>query len=159
MTALWKRTWNDLAKGLSKDALELLNSMRIRRDLFPTSGLSRFASPVPRRDCRARFALRVLARRVRWSHAGVRVRHESALLEVNGVPLARVKLSPSKSHKKGSRFEGSKNLFLTFDHGSAVRGEADLSYLMPKHIQERSIVGPIFGKSCDGEDATVARKE
>ena len=132
MTALWTREWKGLTSGLSEDACELLRSMKIGKPTFLSSdGLSRFSDRPSQYEPR-RVVLRVKATRVRWSHSGVRVAHDSAVLEVNGLAFARVKLSTAKSHKKGDRFEGAKNFDLRFDHASAVKGEAVESGILVK---------------------------
>jgi hypothetical protein len=124
MMALWTREWKGLTSGLSEDACELLRSMKIGKDMFrPSAGLFRFSERSSQCEPR-RVVLRVKATRVRWSHAGVRIAHDSAILEVNGLAVARVKLSTGKSHKKGDRFEGAKNFSLRFDHMGAVKGES-----------------------------------
>lgn len=133
MMALWTREWNGLTNGLSEDACELLRSMKIGKDMFRSSaGLSRFSEKSSQCEPR-RVVLRVKATRVRWSHAGVRVAHDRAVLEVNGLAVARVKLSTAKSHKKGDRFEGAKNFGLRFDHMGAVKGESVSSGLFVKN--------------------------
>ena len=133
MMALWTREWKGLTSGISEDACELLRSMKIGKDMFRSSaGLSRFSEKSSQCEPR-RVVLRVKATRVRWSHAGVRVAHDSAVLEVNGLAVARVKLSTAKSHKKGDRFEGAKNFDLRFDHMGAVKGESVSSSLFVKN--------------------------
>jgi len=115
MTALWTQALDELSQGLSKDALELLHSLWIHKDAFPRPELARYSTGSKGQE-RARFALRVTAKRMRWGHAGVKVSLESAVLEVNGLPVAQIKLSTAKTHKKGARFLGAKAIFVHFDH-------------------------------------------
>jgi len=136
MIGLWQRAWIELTSGLSDDAHELLRSLRIRKDVVCSSGeLSRFSAKSSQHG-RPRIVLRVEATRVRWRHAGLRIAHKSCVLEANGVPIARVKLKTTRSHKKGGRFEGAKNFSLLFDHEGAVKGEALLSGALTKDAIE-----------------------
>jgi hypothetical protein len=163
MMAFWQREWRELTNGLSEDARELLRSMKIGKDIFPSSGgLSRFSASSVQCE-RRHVVLRVKATRVKWSHAGVRIAHESAVLEVNGLAVARVKLSTAKSHKKGERFEGAKNFSLRFDHASAVKEECLQSGLLTKDVLEasstlRTLSSTSWLQAKNGQDAAMARE-
>jgi hypothetical protein len=58
---------------------------------------------------------------MRWGHAGIKVRLNRAVLEMNGLPVARVHLSTRRPHKKGRRFGGATRMFVRFDHASAAK--------------------------------------
>lgn len=123
MTALWKSMLDQLSTGLSEEARRLLNDLGQHHDRIAPAGLARFkarrsavcAPVVPR------FLLRLRASKIRWRHDGVLAKLQSAVLEADGLPVAVVRLSTLKSHKKGNGFAGSKKIRLHFDHESAVK--------------------------------------
>ena len=110
----------EAASSLSPDAQALLQRLGMRKEAGLLQGLGRFRAP------RAAFGpihlvLRLGASKLQWGHAGIKVRLSHAVLEMNGLPVARVQLSTCKPHKKGRRFEGATRLVVRFDHASAAK--------------------------------------
>ena len=132
MTSHWKRMLDQLTAGLSEEARQLLHDLGQRHSCFPPMALAKFATKKQGAMGPHHFVLRVRATKFRWRHDGVLAVLQRAILEANGLPIAVIKLSMSKSHKKGRNFEGSRKLRLHFDHGSAVKGHNGVSAALSK---------------------------
>ena len=122
-----RRLWGDAllhlysgADGFSKSALRSAG-VASEKAALEQSPLSRFSvrcNGAPREI--PRVVLRVRARRMRWSHRGVRIFLKQASLEIGGVPVATIKLTTGKPHKRGKKFVGKRRFRVEFDH-HAVR--------------------------------------
>lgn len=131
LSQIWRNAIYDLSCGLSEEAKALLLSMGCGTDACQAQGLYRFAAVAKRPEGVApRVILRLRATRVRWGHTGVKVDVKSALLEINGLPVAHVKLCTGRDHRKGRKFAGSKRVFVRFDHRGAVKSGGSLSEVL-----------------------------
>lgn len=128
---IWRNAASDLSRGLSEEANALLFSMGCGTEAVQAHGLHRFTAKANSPEGVApRVVLRLRATRVRWRHTGVRVDVKSATLEINGLPVARIKLCTGRDHRKGRNFAGSKRVFVRFDHRGAVKPRGLLSEVL-----------------------------
>jgi len=120
----WRRALSTLFAGLGPGERALLASLGVRaQEDRRTSPLLRFgacggaaAAPAAARPPAA--VLRLRTRRLRWSHRGVRLEARTALLELDGLPVARVKFRSDAAHKRGRAFRGRLRHTVLFDHGA-----------------------------------------
>jgi len=134
MTALWKGMLDQLTTGLTGEARRLLRDLGQHHDRIAPAGLARFkaGSRAPCAPVTPRFLLRLRASKICWRHDGVLAKLQGAVLEADGLPIAVVRLSTLKPHRKGGGFAGSKKLRLHFDHASAVKIRNQVEVILSK---------------------------